>query len=284
MLSSATATLQPLFDAYLADGDDMALRRYLAAESHLPGRRVNIELARAFAETAGAMAAASSATMWGLVERLTALSAMDAPQDTPAEFLSYCGGWAAGEVGASVPDLRESALTLLRALARDERWRIREAAASGIQALLRRDPAPILAVLDTWIVPGDWLAMRVVAAGLADPDILEARATAEAALDINRRILAQVRTTGERRSEDCPEGGVCLYGRVGRVARRRRDAHPAREPEEGGPPTSLPRASGRRGGPYGIAPHRRRLPSPHLMRRGLQRELASARSRPRPGV
>lgn len=202
MLSSATATLQPLFDAYLADGDDMALRRYLAAESHLPGRRVNIELARAFAETAGAMAAASSATMWGLVERLTALSAMDAPQDTPAEFLSYCGGWAAGEVGASVPDLRESALTLLRALARDERWRIREAAASGIQALLRRDPAPILAVLDTWIVPGDWLAMRVVAAGLADPDILEARATAEAALDINRRILAQVRTTGERRSED----------------------------------------------------------------------------------
>jgi len=201
MMTVTTAALQPLFEGYLTTGDDAPLRRYLASESRLPGPRANLELARAFAETAGAMAALSAPAVWGLVQRLTALSPADAPANTPDEFLLSCGAWAAGEVGASVPDLRESTLSLLHALAHDERWRLREAVANALQALLCRDPDPILAVLETWIVPGDWLAMRAVAAGLADPDVLATPARAEAALDMHRRILAEVRTNGERRSK-----------------------------------------------------------------------------------
>ena len=202
MATSSTAALQSLFDAYLTDGDDVTLQRHLAAESHLPGPRGNLELARAFAETAGAMVAVSPSAIWGLVERLTALSAAAAPTNTPEEFIPFCGAWAAGEVGASVPDLRESALSLLRALARDERWRMREAVANGIQALIRRHPESILSTLREWIVPGDWLVMRAVAAGVAEPSLLTVPSRAEAALDLHRRILTLVRTNGERRSED----------------------------------------------------------------------------------
>lgn len=202
MSDTTTATLQSLFESYLATGDSAALQHHLARESRLPGPRANLELARAFAETAGAMAAISAPHVWALVQRLTSLSATDAPTNSPDEFIPFCGAWAAGEVGAVVPALRESVLSLLYALAHDERWRLREAVANGIQALLCNDPADaILAALDAWIVPGDWLAMRAVVAGLADPDIVAAPARAEAALAIHRRVLTAMRLAGDRRSE-----------------------------------------------------------------------------------
>lgn len=200
MATVATAALQPLFEGYLETGDDAPIRRFLARESRLPGPRANLELARAFAETAGAMAAVSAPPIWGLVQRLTALSSDEAPVNTPDEFLPFCGAWAAGELGAIVTNLRESTFSLLHALAHDERWRVREAVANALQSMLCRDPGPVLAVLETWIVPGDWLAMRAVAAGLADPDVVATPERAEDALEIHRRILAEVRASGQRRS------------------------------------------------------------------------------------
>ena len=99
MSDTTTATLQSLFESYLATGDSAALQHHLARESRLPGPRANLELARAFAETAGAMAAISAPHVWALVQRLTSLSATDAPTNSPDEFIPFCGAWAAGEVG-----------------------------------------------------------------------------------------------------------------------------------------------------------------------------------------
>ena len=96
----------------------------------------------------------------------------------------------------------EKALSRLFDLPHDPRWRVREAVAMAIQRLIEARPKRALSTLEGWIQNDDWLAMRAVAAGVAEPRLAKEQAIAEQALKLHRAIVACIVASADRRSEE----------------------------------------------------------------------------------
>ena len=131
--------LVPLFDSLFDGSGSDALLDYLVAQSNLPGRRANLELAQAFADSIASWAPGKSKELWALCAQMTGVSAEEAPVNDPREFQPFCGAVGIGALGATRPEFREPALQTLHSLANDPRWRMREAVCFGLQRLLAAD-------------------------------------------------------------------------------------------------------------------------------------------------
>ena len=145
---------------------------YLNAESGLPGPRANLELAAAFADVAEP----------DLV-RLCAGS--------PDEYLALCG---AVGLGRLLVEGDSDAAATLRALAGDDRWRVREGVAMALQRLGDVDMPALWALAERW-VDGGPLVQRAVAAGICEPRLLHGPEDAAKAVEILDRITASVEGT-----------------------------------------------------------------------------------------
>jgi HEAT repeat protein len=131
---------------------------YLRSHSGLPGPRGNLELLAVVAETGTAAQFA----------RWAALSADDAPTNTPGEFLVACGVVGHGRLAAEGKPL---SVTLLRRWANDSRWRVREATAMCLQRVGDADPAALVALAKP-LARGSALERRAAVAGLCEPRLL----------------------------------------------------------------------------------------------------------------
>jgi hypothetical protein len=192
------AALAPLLDP----PDAAALRTYLLSNSGLPGPRGNLELAAAFADLAGPRAL-DTALGETLADWLT-MSSDTAPTGDPREFLVFCALQALATAYAAADAAnRERIARLLRDAAGDARWRIREAAAMGLQRVGEADPPSLRRILDDWGEGATLPEQRAIVAALAHPPILD-RPTALLALDVAARIMAGVRSldAATRRTEE----------------------------------------------------------------------------------
>lgn len=191
--------LSALLDAWLNTGDPTPIGDYLAAHSNLPGPRGNLELAACFAR----MVAERGTAFAPLCTALAAHSAEEAPVNSALEYLPFCGAWALGALGGSHPSFSWEALAGLRLLANDSRWRMREAVANGLTCLIALNDPALLAAMEDWITPGEWLAMRAVAAGVADPPTIARVGVAAWGLRLHERIFDMVRQAdpSERKSD-----------------------------------------------------------------------------------
>lgn len=187
-------------DDFLKTGDEEKITEYLILNSNLPSPRANLELAKAFVEVAEDNSKEVLEKLWGLCLKLTNVSSDEAPVNSPKEFLPFCGAYALGAISSVSPTFFDKALSRLQELAIDPRWRIREAVAMGIQKLLAKQSQNTLKELEGWIENNRWLAMRAVAAGVADPALLKDNQTAQRALELHRRIFAKILTATERKS------------------------------------------------------------------------------------
>ena len=142
---------------------------FLLRRSGLPGPRGNLELAQAVAELAKP----------DQVERLLATPPKEAPENSPGVFLVFCGVTALGKMAASG---RQQDFRRLRMYASDERWRVREAVAIGLQYVGDADMLLLLDRLKVWLA-GNWYEKRAAAAALAEPRLLKDT-------DITQRVLA----------------------------------------------------------------------------------------------
>jgi hypothetical protein len=191
-----------LFNDFLKTDNEVSVTDYLASNSHLPGPRGNLELAYAFVEVARDFSTKDPYKMWELASRLISVSASETPVNNPREFLPFCGAVAIGVVGSVNRVFRRKAFGLLKILAGDSRWRTKEGVAMGVQKLVARQSQNALKELDRWIAENDWLAMRAVAAGIAEPALLRDEQTAKDALELHRRIFAQIFAAGERKTAE----------------------------------------------------------------------------------
>jgi hypothetical protein len=189
-----------LFNEFIDTGDSGKITGYLLANSNLPGPRGNLELAAAFAEVVEELFAEAPERLWRFCLQLTAISADEAPANDPKEFLPFCGACALGALGAVSSARYQEALARLRELATDPRWRMREGVAMGLQNLLEKQSEKTLTELEGWIATGDWLTMRAVAAGVAEPPLLREKQTAARALALHQQIFRQVLSDKERKS------------------------------------------------------------------------------------
>lgn len=189
-------------DEFLKTDNEEKIREYLSSNSNLPGPRGNLELAYAFAEVIEHYSKRGPKKVWELASGLSRVSANEAPVNSPEEFLPFCGAVAAGAIGSVHGEYRGKAFALLKRMAVDPRWRTREGVAMGIQKLIAKHAENVFDELERWIKNSDWLIMRAVAAGVAEPALLKDRETAKAALELHKKIFAQILAAKERKSDE----------------------------------------------------------------------------------
>ena len=194
--------LENLLDQFVKTGSEQGLVDYVISNSNLPGRRANLELADAFPDALGKIAQKESQKCWALCMKMLELTAEEAPVNTPEEFVPFCGAVGIGSIGSTQPAFYDQAIVALRGLAKDSRWRMREAVRMGFQKLAQTRAHDTLTAMGSWIGEGDWLEMRAIAATVADPSLLENEEMAIWALSLHRKILGQVLETQDRKSEE----------------------------------------------------------------------------------
>lgn len=125
---------QPLFDL-------------LARGSHLPGVRMNDELADAFAQACRSMGSRADA----LVLAMTRISADEAPGATAFEFIPVCGIHALGLRAAADPGVRAAFLRELHTRADDLRFRVRDAVVESLAKVGEAAGDALLADVASWM-------------------------------------------------------------------------------------------------------------------------------------
>ena len=189
-----------LLDEFIRTGLAENLMAYLTSNSNLPGPRGNIELADAFAEVAGGYERDCD-KLRSLCIQLSRFSVVEAPVNNPKEFLVFCGARGIGALGTA-PSFFLEALSRLKKLASDARWRTREGVAMALQSMIEEQPKKTLKELSHWVEDKDWLVMRAIAAGVAEPALLKDEETAHAAFELHKQILSRIAVAGERKSSE----------------------------------------------------------------------------------
>src|SRR3989442_1488173 len=184
-----------------------ALEGYLTAHSALPGPRMNIALAGAFADVFGRLVTQPDMPP---VERLEALldgwaelSLAEAPANDPREILPSTAALTYGQVAVARPDWWTDEVTKLRRAASHPRWRVREMVAAALQRMLAADWRRTYQVLTNWLLDDDPLVIRASAAATAEPPLLKNKARGDDALFIQARAVEWLaRLPQERRREE----------------------------------------------------------------------------------
>ncbi|MHA2231436.1 MAG: hypothetical protein ACXAB4_02990 [Candidatus Hodarchaeales archaeon] len=177
--------------------------QYILANSNLPGRRANLELAKAFAETiAEESSVHEPKTLWQFCYRLTEISIEEGPVNNPREFLPFCGTCGLGAIGAANLQFFSDALVRLRTLATNARWRMREAVRMALQRLLTEQPSTTQQQLEQWGEEDNWLVLRAVAASTGEQCIKMDESYALWALNLHKIILSKLIASEERSSEE----------------------------------------------------------------------------------
>jgi hypothetical protein len=170
--------LRDLLRQALESNDQGPLENFLAANSNLPGARMNLKLVEAFAGIIGELVRPPGPAF--PVERLEALldgwAALDlaaAPVNHPREILPACAVRAYGEVAVIRPDWWEDEAAKLRRAATSPRWRTREIVAMSLQKILAADWDRAINTLDEWLDSDDPLVVRAVVGAVAEPPLLK---------------------------------------------------------------------------------------------------------------
>ncbi len=161
---------------------------YLLKESGLPGPRGNIELAQAVANAGNRQ----------LFQRYLSYTADVAPVNSPYEFLAFCGTLGLGRLLA---EGETSLLQVLRRLASDPRWRMREAVAMALQRLGDVNMPHLITAMQKWS-RGTPLEQRAAAAAICEPRLLGMEEYAREALNILDTITIAVQASTHRRGDD----------------------------------------------------------------------------------
>jgi len=156
---------------------------FLRKNSGLPGPRGNLELAHA---VAGA----------GNEKQFRQFLSFRAEENTPEVFLVFCGVMGLGKLAASEPKLFDQ----LREYASDQRWRIREAVATGLQLVGDQNMDLLIKEMQKWS-QGNWYEKRAAAAALAEPRLLKQPEYAQKALQVLDEITKSMRSISETKDE-----------------------------------------------------------------------------------
>lgn len=194
--------LLALFAIFPNNSAEEKIRNYISSNSSLPGRRANLELAKAFMEVVAELTSSLDVeTLWGYCNRLTEITIEEGPVNTPREFLPFCGTCGLGTIGARHPKFLPEALHRLQTLATDSRWRMREAVRMALQQLLAGNTTTVQQVLEQWVEEDNWLVLRAVATSTGEQCLKMESDFALWALALHKKILNKIKASSERSSE-----------------------------------------------------------------------------------
>jgi hypothetical protein len=120
----------------------------------------------------------------------------------PKELIPFCGAVGIGAIGSVLPEFFDQAINMLKVLANDSRWRMREGVQMGLKRLITSRSQDTLRALAAWVIGGSLLELRAVAAGVAEPALLKNKEVAYTALELHKNIFGRVLALESRQSED----------------------------------------------------------------------------------
>ncbi|MFC2086525.1 hypothetical protein ACFLQ9_02270, partial [Bacteroidota bacterium] len=141
--------------------DPEKLEKFIIENSNLPGPRANLELVFAFAE------------VYEDIDKLMVWANITEDQaavNDPKSFLAYCSAACLGKNYTTKKD--EKIIAVLKNLANDGRWRMREAVAFGFQYIGEHDFNELKPILSEWINNSNNLEKRAILVSLAHPRFL----------------------------------------------------------------------------------------------------------------
>lgn len=166
------------WSAELESLEPAAWPAYLGEHSGLPGPRANLPLA-----TAAATAASEQV--------------IDELLRDGGEYQTMCAAAALGRRAAE-PQSEARA----RTLASDERWRVREGVAIGLQLLGDINPEAVPPIVLRWADDPDPLVQRAAAAAICEPRLLRSPEAAAVAIEVCRRATRHlVAMASQRRKQ-----------------------------------------------------------------------------------
>jgi hypothetical protein len=139
--------------------------------------------------------------LWSLCLHLAQFSLIEAPLNTSKEFLVFCGTRGVGALGTSLRFFGK-AISRLKELAGDARWRTREAVAMAIQSMIEKQSEETLKEIEQWVKSGNWLVMSAVAAGVAEPALLKDELIAKSAFELHKQIFCKISANKEHKSSE----------------------------------------------------------------------------------
>ncbi|KGE16584.1 hypothetical protein PWYN_17880 [Paenibacillus wynnii] len=164
------------------------LTDYMLKESHLPGPRANLGLSDRFTECFGKLDLTDTA--WELLNFWTILSEGAIESNDPREFLAFCAVRASGAYYGYADEERQGVIRgILKSAMNDSGWRLREAAAMGMQSVGEYDFTLLCQLLDRWGPGATQLEQRAFVAALAHPPLLKVHDNAVYCLNLATEIM-----------------------------------------------------------------------------------------------
>lgn len=160
---------------------------YLEKHSGLPGPRSNLEL----------LAVVMDIGDEAFFNHCISYGETMAPTNTPGEFVATCG--TAG-LGKLISEGKSEYWPVLKNLASDSRWRVREGVAFALQRIGKNNFPSLIKHMENWST-GNPYEKRAVVAGLCEPSLLNENHQAASVLKIINKILLSVKTISDQKSE-----------------------------------------------------------------------------------
>ncbi len=142
--------------------DPEKLGKYIIENSHLPGPRANLELAFGLSEIFDDL---------DLLLKWTNITEDQAGDNDPKSFLVFCAAVCLGKI--YIKKKAKKIIAILKKLANDRRWRIREAVAFGFQNIGEHDFSQLKSIFSEWIEESNNLEKRAILVSLAHPKFLD---------------------------------------------------------------------------------------------------------------
>jgi hypothetical protein len=160
---------------------------YLLGESGLPGPRANLELIQAVADVGDE----------ALFLRYLQWTPDRVDTNSPPVFLAVCGTVGLGRLLA---EGKLQYFEVLRNLASDPRWRVREGVAMALQHFGLHAMDHLLAEMESWS-GGNPFEKRAVVAGLCEPVLLKNPVYAKQVVDRLQQITDGIKSIADRKSD-----------------------------------------------------------------------------------
>ena len=160
--------------------DQLELEKFLIANSNLPGPRANLELVFAFSEI--------YSNLEILLEWIK-ITEEKADVNNPKSFLALCSAVCFGRIYIKTKD--QMLIDILKQLANDGRWRMREAVAFAFQFIGENNFEDLKTIFSQWIHQTNNLEKRAILASLAHPKFLNEQ-NSEFCFEISEFVLNEM--------------------------------------------------------------------------------------------
>jgi hypothetical protein len=142
--------------------DREMLEKFIIENSNLPGPRGNLELAFALAEIYNNL---------DVVLEWAEITEARADVNDPKSFPAFCSAVCLGKIYTKTKD--KKLISILKKMANDGRWRMREAVAFGFQNIGENNFDELKSIFSKWIKKSNNLEKRAILVSLAHPKFLD---------------------------------------------------------------------------------------------------------------